>query len=99
MAALGGGVLWIPYGIFEMLELWGVDAAFDAVCNYDVVLDAAVPPLQLAGRSRWCCLRPRLGGRAQADCRTGGCIDRGLDLQRPRAPVPERIGARVPLMS
>ena len=28
LAAMLGGALWIPYGLFEMLEPWGPDVAY-----------------------------------------------------------------------
>ena len=28
VTAVLGGLLWIPYGVFEMLQPWGVDAEY-----------------------------------------------------------------------
>ncbi len=36
MAALGG-VLWIPYGIFEMLQPWGTDTVYRDDVGYEVI--------------------------------------------------------------
>lgn len=45
LAAIMGGVLWIPYGIFEMLEPWGAAAPYQEDVGYEVVTDA---PLYIA---------------------------------------------------
>ncbi len=42
LAAVLGGVLWIPYGVFEMLEPWGVDAVYRDDPGYSVITDAAL---------------------------------------------------------
>lgn len=38
-AALGG-VLWVPYGVFEMLQPWGIDTVYRDDRGYEVVTDA-----------------------------------------------------------
>ncbi len=41
MAAMLGGALWLPYGVFEMLEPWGVATApYREDVGYEVVTDA-----------------------------------------------------------
>ena len=37
--AVVGGFLWIPYGILELLQPWGVDVRYDDFLGYDVVVD------------------------------------------------------------
>ena len=37
-----GGALWIPYGIFEMLEPWGTDVAYREDVGYSVITDASL---------------------------------------------------------
>ncbi len=37
-----GGLLWLPYGIFEFLSPWGVDAVYDDGRGYEVVTDRLV---------------------------------------------------------
>ena len=38
MAALGGA-LWIPYGIFEMLQPWGTDTVYKDAVGYEVIVN------------------------------------------------------------
>ncbi len=42
LAAMLGGALWIPYGIFEMLEPWGADVAYRDDVGYSVIIDASL---------------------------------------------------------
>ena len=42
LAAMLGGALWIPYGIFEMLEPWGADVAYRDDVGYSVITDASL---------------------------------------------------------
>ena len=37
--AVVGGLLWLPYGVLELLEPWGQDVRYDQSLGYDVVLD------------------------------------------------------------
>ncbi len=37
--AVVGGLLWIPYGILELLQPWGVDVRYDDSLGYDAVVD------------------------------------------------------------
>ncbi len=39
-AAVLGGVLWVPYGVFEMLEPWGPDVVYRDELGYAQVIDA-----------------------------------------------------------
>ena len=39
-AAAFGGLLWVPYGLFEMLQPWGVDTVYRDDRGYEVVTDA-----------------------------------------------------------
>lgn len=34
-----GGILWLPYGLFTMLQPWGVDVAYREAQGYSVVVD------------------------------------------------------------
>ncbi len=45
IAAIVGGLLWVPYGIFEMLEPWGTDTVYREDVGYSVITDT---PLFLA---------------------------------------------------
>ncbi len=40
MAAILGGLLWIPYGIFEMLQPWGTDTVYRDDVGYEVITNA-----------------------------------------------------------
>jgi FtsH-binding integral membrane protein len=40
IAAMLGGLLWMPYGIFEMLEPWGRDTEYRDERGYEVIIDA-----------------------------------------------------------
>jgi hypothetical protein len=40
LTALLGGVLWVPYGIFEMLEPWGGDVVYRDDVGYSVITNA-----------------------------------------------------------
>ncbi len=40
LAAVLGGVLWIPYGIFEMLQPWGTDTVYRDDVGYELIIDA-----------------------------------------------------------
>ncbi len=42
LAAMLGGALWVPYGIFEMLEPWGADVAYRDDVGYSVITDASL---------------------------------------------------------
>ncbi len=42
LAAVLGGVLWIPYGVFEMLQPWGVDTDYRDDLGYEVITNAAL---------------------------------------------------------
>ncbi len=42
LAAMVGGALWIPYGIFEMLEPWGADVAYRDDVGYSVIIDSSL---------------------------------------------------------
>ncbi len=35
-----GGVLWVPYGVFEMMQPWGIDTIYRDDRGYEVVTDA-----------------------------------------------------------
>lgn len=35
-----GGLLWVPYGVFEMLQPWGIDTVYRDDKGYEVVTDA-----------------------------------------------------------
>ncbi len=37
--AVTGGLLWIPYGVFEFIQPWGEDVKYDEERAYDVVVD------------------------------------------------------------
>ena len=39
-AAALGGLLWVPYGVFEMLQPWGTDTVYRDDRGYEVVTDA-----------------------------------------------------------
>ena len=39
VAAVLGGLLWIPYGVFEMLEPWGTDTVYRDDLGYEVITD------------------------------------------------------------
>src|SRR5918998_4396548 len=38
-AGVVGGLLWAPYGVFEMLEPWGVDTVYRDDVGYALVTD------------------------------------------------------------
>ncbi len=38
-AGIMGGLLWVPYGVFEMLEPWGVDTVYRDDVGYALVTD------------------------------------------------------------
>lgn len=40
VAAVLGGLLWIPYGVFEMLEPWGTDTVYRDDLGYEVITDS-----------------------------------------------------------
>ena len=40
-AAVVGGVLWVPYGVFEMLEPWGAAKVYQEDVGYSVIVDAS----------------------------------------------------------
>ena len=40
LAAIVGGLLWIPYGVFELLKPWGADTVYRDDEGYEVVVDA-----------------------------------------------------------
>jgi hypothetical protein len=39
LAAVAGGLLWIPYGVLELVEPFGADTAWSDTRAYDVVVD------------------------------------------------------------
>lgn len=39
-AAILGGALWVPYGVFEMVEPWGADVAYRNDVGYSVITNA-----------------------------------------------------------
>lgn len=39
ITAVLGGLLWIPYGVFEMLQPWGEDTEYRDDLNYQVITD------------------------------------------------------------
>ncbi len=41
LAVVLGGLLWVPYGVFEMLEPWGTDAVYREDLGYSVVTDVS----------------------------------------------------------
>ena len=40
-ASIAGGPLWVPYGVFELLEPWGADVVYRPDLGYSLVVDAA----------------------------------------------------------
>jgi hypothetical protein len=38
-AALSGGLLWVPYGVGEMLQPWGEDTRFLEELGYEIIVD------------------------------------------------------------
>ena len=40
LAAVLGGLLWVPYGVFEMLQPWGEDTVYRDDRGYEVVTDS-----------------------------------------------------------
>ena len=42
LAAMVGGALWVPYGIFEMQEPWGADVAYRDDVGYSLITDASL---------------------------------------------------------
>ena len=42
VAAVLGGLLWVPYGVFEMLQPWGNDTVYRDDLGYEVVTDASL---------------------------------------------------------
>ena len=38
-AAIAGGALWVPYGVFEMLEPWGADTVYREDVGYELITD------------------------------------------------------------
>lgn len=47
LSAMLGGLLWIPYGVFEMLMSWGVDTVYRDDQGYEVVTDTRLYVLYL----------------------------------------------------
>jgi hypothetical protein len=45
LAATAGGTLWVPYGVFEMLEPWGAVTTYREDVGYELITDA---PLYVA---------------------------------------------------
>ncbi len=39
LAAMVGGALWVPYGVFEMLEPWGTDTVYRDDVGYSLITD------------------------------------------------------------
>ncbi len=42
LAAMLGGALWVPYGVFEMLAPWGEAIVYREDLGYEVVADASL---------------------------------------------------------
>lgn len=42
LAAILGGLLWGPYGIFDMLQPWGTDTIYRDEVGYELILDACL---------------------------------------------------------
>lgn len=42
MAALLGGALWVPYGVFAMLEPWGADVVYRDDVGYSVITNTSL---------------------------------------------------------
>lgn len=42
LAGAVGGVLWIPYGVFELLQPWGDDTTYLDDRGYEVIIDTAL---------------------------------------------------------
>lgn len=42
MAAILGGLLWIPYGIFEMLQPWGTDTVYRDDVGYELITNTSL---------------------------------------------------------
>ena len=40
LAAIVGGLLWVPYGVFEMLEPWGAATVYREDVGYELITDA-----------------------------------------------------------
>ena len=40
-AAVLGGLLWVPYGVFEVLPPWGADVVYREEVGYSVIVDAS----------------------------------------------------------
>ena len=77
LAAVAGGLLWIPYGVLELLEPFGADTAWSDARGYDVVLDRGlfllygVPgtlALVLSAGAALVAVRRVGGGRASRAC-------------------------------
>jgi len=102
VATMLGGGLWVPYGVFEMLQPWGVDTVYRDDKGYEVVTDALLywvyslpgslalmlTTLALLGVFAW--LRPR--GRAGPDAINDRVDQRAGREVLPRTPpwCPER---------
>jgi hypothetical protein len=41
-AALLGGLLWVPYGVFEMVPPWGADVVYREDVGYSLIVDASL---------------------------------------------------------
>ncbi|HEV2126684.1 MAG TPA: hypothetical protein VGW38_28320 [Chloroflexota bacterium] len=41
-SAMLGGLLWVPYGVFEMVQPWGDDTVYRDARGYEVVTDAGL---------------------------------------------------------
>lgn len=39
LAAILGGLLWVPYGVFEMIEPWGMDTVYRDEMGYSAIVD------------------------------------------------------------
>jgi len=42
LAAMVGGALWVPYGVFEMLEPWGVDTVYSDDVGYSLITNTSL---------------------------------------------------------
>ena len=77
LAAVAGGLLWIPYGVLELLEPLGADTAWSDARAYDVVVDRGLfvlygapgaLALVLSAMAAMIAVRRVGGGRAAQAC-------------------------------
>ncbi len=57
-AGIVGGLLWVPYGVFEMLEPWGTDTVYRDDVGYSVITDTPFSS-RTASRAALPCCSPR----------------------------------------